>query len=524
VFVVGARALPVTPNYDASHHKHQPLIRRPPQQTDTLNQRRAQASTCSFDGITYQAGENLGNSFVTRCGPVSEWPCFCSPGRDPPVECPYCSMADTDQGLVCAKDGETVSIINLNGIAQSCSCSVSLSGSPQETCLDEGDENQNDNDGDDEFCTIQIYNGTTMRFENGESLGEFLPTRCPGGGALYPCYCNTALANQVDCPYCTWLDYRGDLICARQAQSTFYEKAPGEFLECACLNDFISTCKPMAPTLPPVGTLPPATQPTSIQPSLLPTGQPIETVTGAPTTTTQNPADPTDSPTSMPTVAEKPFPSGSPSKPASFDKDALVGDDRPPLADADLGGCLYLNETTGKVDFVEKGSTFGPHVSGPCSPSEDWPVICNPAISNGGMEYPYCVFAATSAASPSAAESRASETTNASSLEYVCARTQERVLVPLDDGTTQECSCLYFNPLQGPSSSCSMVTVTLELPSFTPGEGPSSSEESSPTPTPNTAQSPFPPSSSGIRSGIQVPLHWITSSFFIALLLYRIDL
>ncbi|KAG7360938.1 hypothetical protein IV203_036037 [Nitzschia inconspicua] len=476
-------ALAVAPIFSSGHYKHQltakqSLIRRHPQSMDSLtvnDWRRAQSSTCTLDGITYQPGENLGESFVTRCGPVSEWPCYCSPGRDPPVECPYCSMADLDAGLVCAKDGESVSIVNLNGIAQSCSCNISFDGIPQETCLVEANDDQN-YDIKPAFCTIKIFNGTTMRFENGESLGEFLPTRCPGGGSQYPCYCNTALADQVDCPYCTWLDYRSDLICARQAESTVYEKSPGEFLECACLSNFISTCKPIAPTLTPIGT-PILTSPTNQVISELPTAAPsLFDTSSSPTAT------PLVTPQPSPTSTDPLFATQSPSQ----HKNDLVGDDRQPFPEANLGGCLYLNETTGEAEFVYDGEAFGPDVRGPCSPSEEWPVICNPEILNGGMEYPYCVFAATliDSIGSSISENRVTSSTISNSSTFICARSQERVVVPLGDGSTQECSCLYFNPLSGPSSSCPMVSVALEVPSFSPGERPSPDADLSPTFTP----------------------------------------
>lgn len=492
--IVGATA--AYRSHDTEPFYHSMILQQLPLTVSSIrSRRRAQtSSTCTVDGRTFQAGDNLGNSFVTRCGSVLEWPCYCSPERDPPVECPYCSMADIDEGLVCAKNGETVSVVNLNGIPQSCSCSVSSNGNPQETCMDQNDNNQNDDNPVDEgFCTIRIFNGTMMRFENGESLGEFLPTRCPGGGVEYPCFCNTALPDQVDCPYCTWLDYRRDLICARQAESTVYENAPGEYLECACLSDFISTCKTAASTPEPLVSPVPTTQPpvkVADPPTATPTGRPTQSASMPPTESNASSNPSTVPPSPQPTPATTnlvPINDGSTQSPTVFEKNDIVGDDRPPLAESDLGGCLYWNHTSGKVEFVKEGEAFGPIIHGPCSPSGDWPVICNPAIPNGGMEYPYCVFAdplAGGSTSLTTSAGRASVlTANSSSDAFICARTQERVSVPSVDGVSQECSCLYFNPLSGPSSSCEMVSVTLELPSFSPGEGPSDDQDSTPTST-----------------------------------------
>jgi hypothetical protein len=147
----------------------------------------------------------------------------------------------------------------------------------------------------------------------------------------------------------------------------------------------------------------------------------------------------------------------------------MVGDRTPPQ-NPELGGCLYLNETTGLVNYIQRGESFGPDIHGPCSPTEDWPVVCNPAIPNGGMEYPYCVFET----SPQVSDSRAAmDASNA----VVCARNEDRVMVTLPDGISEECSCLYFNPLLGPSSSCPMVKI-----SFSTTGGAESDEDPSTSP------------------------------------------
>ncbi len=172
------------------------------------------------------------------------------------------------------------------------------------------------------------------------------------------------------------------------------------------------------------------------------------------------------------------MPSSTTSVPStSFDKAKQLEDARTPLEDPELGGCFYVNATSGTVDFVQEGTTFGANVHGPCSPAGEWPVVCNPSIPNGGMEYPYCVFATekTSSNVSAAAESQRMKTSKYNSNTVVCARTEERVVVTKPDGTSQECSCLYFNPLSGPSSSCPMIKVSLSSPlatvSHTGGNG-----------------------------------------------------
>jgi hypothetical protein len=375
-------------------------------------------------------------------------------------------MVDVDLGLVCSKDGETVEIVNLNGISQSCTCSVSFNGIPEESCTETDGDEQVDNENNRDFCSIRVADGSIMEFENGESLGDFLPTRCLGGSTEFPCYCNTDVPDQVECPYCTFLDVNGDLICSRQSESIVYEADPGEVLECACFSDLLSTCKPMGPTLPPVETSPPTASPVTITdaPTFIPTDSPTAKETSDPTDDAPVASPPaTASPTSSQTSFETTF---SP----EFDKEMEMVGDRTPPQNPELGGCLYLNETTGLVNYIQRGESFGPDIHGPCSPTEDWPVVCNPAIPNGGMEYPYCVFET----SPQVSDSRAAmDASNA----VVCARNEDRVMVTLPDGISEECSCLYFNPLLGPSSSCPMVTI-----SFSTTGGAESDEDPSTSP------------------------------------------
>ncbi|KAL3919100.1 MAG: hypothetical protein SGILL_003923 [Bacillariaceae sp.] len=221
----------------------------------------------------------------------------------------------------------------------------------------------------------------------------------------------------------------------------------------------------MAPTLAPVEISAPTSSPTTIvtdPPTVSATDPPTSSdTTVAPTVAPPSsspisitPAPSTRDPTLSPTPAET-VPS------STFDKDKQLSDDRTPPQDPELGGCLYLNENSQMVDFIQEGDAFDPAiVGGPCSPSKDWPVICNPAIPNGGMEYPYCVFETMSMSDTVAEVSSAKSLTGASTTSNtVCAHSDERVNVTLPNGSSEECSCLYFNPLLGPSSSCPMISV-----------------------------------------------------------------
>jgi hypothetical protein len=150
-------------------------------------------------------------------------------------------------------------------------------------------------------------------------------------------------------------------------------------------------------------------------------------------------------------------------EPSFYNKDDQLESELPPLDEPKLDGCLIPSiDDKGSVHFVAEGDSFGSTVEGPCSPNEDWPVLCNPAIPDGGAEYPYCVFETFTSAA--ATRGTATQQQDDSKSDIICAHSGERVSVTHLDGTTQECSCLYFNPLLGPTSSCPMVQVNLSLP------------------------------------------------------------
>lgn len=443
-----------------------------------------QEQTCTFDsGRVYQPGEVVdGEDFATRCGPADEFPCYCSPNRTPfPVECPYCSIIDTSSpnGVTCAKNGQTVTVVNTDrDFVQECSCRVEITtGTPIKTCIevtddvnnpggDGGDGNGNANNGG---CTIELFDGTSATFQEGESFGVFFPTRCAneegtglGGGdnsIQFECFCNPDVPGEVECPFCTFVDVQGDLFCANQFETVVFQDPDLGPVECACFNDLTSTCRPVSPTEAPLSN-PLTTTPSTTMSTNLPTSQPTNTPS-APDVNTQ-----------LPTVDQDDH--------GDDGVDKSIG--RPPLDDdPSLGGCLYHNNYDNTIEFLKEGEVFDSRVaSGPCSPSTNWPVFCNPAASLGGMEYPYCVFSTwgvqdTNSDGGGSAIVRRNYR-NGDGINVVCARSEERVTVTNLDGSTQECSCLYFNPELGPVSSCDLLTVDLVL-ALPPTAAPTSENE-----------------------------------------------
>lgn len=417
---------------------------------------------CIFGGQIFQAGESLGNTFTTRCGSASEFPCYCNPQADPPIDCPYCGIATLDDVLVCGQVGEeNISVVNLQGVPQDCSCQIDpMTGQPKAIC-------------NDDVCTLELDDGTVELFSNGESFENFLTTRC-GSSSEYPCFCNTALPNQIDCPYCGFVTITGDLTCARVDETIIYQNSDNQQIQCTCREDLSSDCGEIITTNHP--TLRPTQRPThsqtknpteipiqpsTLNPALSPFSQPPETM--QPTVTPI--ITPTRSPTKEPTSESSttsPSSATMPTKPG-FDKPTVLLPNRPPVmspgikplapTSPPLEGCMYRNTDDGSTSFVQAGESFGKHVTGPCTSWEDWPTFCNPEIP-GNKEYPYCAF------SPSGQVE--DEDGNASSL--VCAQSGARVLVPTSDGSITDCSCLFLNPAIGPASSCPDLMIDLAFP------------------------------------------------------------
>jgi hypothetical protein len=60
-----------------------------------------------------------------------------------------------------------------------------------------------------------------MTFQRGESFGDYVETRC-GSPLEFPCYCNPDLPNQMECPYCGFVDVNGELLCAHDGEIVTY--------------------------------------------------------------------------------------------------------------------------------------------------------------------------------------------------------------------------------------------------------------------------------------------------------------
>lgn len=223
------------------------------------------------DGTTrvFEASETLGEDVLpnNRCG--QKFPCFCNPSMPGNIDCPYCRFPTQGGGLVCAEDGELVSFIDLDGVDQECSCQVSSDSTEGtlQNCGKQGGESQsppfnaNPEDNSGGVCTVELESGEILTLAFGESYGDNLQTRC-GSSAQFPCFCNPALPNQMDCPYCGFVAGSGDLLCAKDQEVVTFDAGGSAGNQiCSCRINEDPSQKPImncstSDDLPPSASLP----------------------------------------------------------------------------------------------------------------------------------------------------------------------------------------------------------------------------------------------------------------------------
>jgi hypothetical protein len=215
--------------------------------------------TCFLGGVVFSRGDSLANVLpVNRCG--SDFPCFCNPDVTDGIECPYCRFPTQGGDLVCARDGDIVAFRNLNGVDQNCECQIPNDPTApfQSSCSTTGTATTRPPFAipTNNFCTLELDNGDVMTFENGESYAEFKPNRC-GETSEFPCFCNTALSNNIYCPYCSFATGSGALFCAKDQETIEFQDAD-LMRSCSCqipddpTQQPIRTCQStFMPTTPP---------------------------------------------------------------------------------------------------------------------------------------------------------------------------------------------------------------------------------------------------------------------------------
>jgi hypothetical protein len=224
------------------------------------------SDTCVIDlpdGRTesFRRGESL-ELFLpnNRCGDDS--PCYCNPDVSGGIECPYCRFVTENGDLLCARNGEQVSFVDFNSVTQSCSCEIpynSPNAEPITNCNAEQDGSVQQEDGNGttgspitdtttDVCTLELESGQVITLAYGESYGDYIETRC-GSSTEFPCFCNPAMRNQMECPYCGFVQADGELLCAKHNEIVSFNDGV-EDQTCTCeisanpLDEPIQNCGP----------------------------------------------------------------------------------------------------------------------------------------------------------------------------------------------------------------------------------------------------------------------------------------
>lgn len=275
---------------------------------------------CELNGNIFFEGENVGENFVTRCGDPDDFPCFCNPDNDPPVDCPYCGFALTKENLLCLKNEQIANFVDIRGDSKTCECRApTVSATPTENCLLPSSEAN--------ICFFRDADGHPVTFDAGEPVDNaLLPvSQC---GPNYQCFCDPKASNQLSCPFCVEVDFGGTLICASAGEIVAYQDSNGFSQRCFCdVPSDLSERDPMINCVdqPPIG------------------------------------------PTDPPAIAPSP----------------IVGP-----------SCSVLSPL-GQVVTAADGEAFGPELGdGVCGSISEWPKLCNAAgrTQEEQISYPYCTF------------------------------------------------------------------------------------------------------------------------------------
>ncbi len=221
---------------------------------------------CELEGNLYFEGENVGNSFVTRCGSSEEFPCYCNPDVKPPVDCPYCGFALTKENLLCLKDDQVAKFVDIDGDELTCRCIAPLGTSrPMQNCLIP--------DSEVNTCVFRDTNGDPFVFNAGDPVDDELLS-VSACGPKFPCFCDPTAENQLSCPFCEAVDSGGVLICATDGDFVFFEEEDGSSRQCFCeVPDDLSLNEPALNCDGNAGPFPSPNDSNATEPSLAPSGE-----------------------------------------------------------------------------------------------------------------------------------------------------------------------------------------------------------------------------------------------------------
>mmetsp|Transcript_1189 Transcript_1189/g.2413 ORF Transcript_1189/g.2413 Transcript_1189/m.2413 type:complete len:492 (-) Transcript_1189:2330-3805(-) len=185
------------------------------------------------------------------CG--DEYPCLCNMGQ---VECPYCTFNTIDNGVVCARDKESIIFEAPDFNLRSCTCMLDVKSTDGNTFSSEcveltsapSAEPTSEPTADpllvvDMDCEIKDGKGNIVLVEHGASFGSLVEGKC-GSAEDWPSFCNkkssptfsrNSLQDDVEYPYCVFENtYSGDTVCARNNEEVTFLDGNGFLLACRC--------------------------------------------------------------------------------------------------------------------------------------------------------------------------------------------------------------------------------------------------------------------------------------------------
>ena len=241
--------------------------------------------------ITFEPGEDYGEYVTTRCGPASDYPCYCSLDIDSKKACPYCGFVTSEGTFYCARDGETISFED-GSLTRQCTCQIPEdfpTSDPIRTCTvvteddgSDGVDTVDDQDDDaivsptlppgvtisilqeSESCVYKYPDGTEFIFFDGESFATLVDGPC-GSGSNWPAFCSASGDNggsdgensgtllfrqggsaenifvqdpHIRYPYCIYRDSSDTgVLCGKDSEETAYMNSNGSSVVCTCSVD-----------------------------------------------------------------------------------------------------------------------------------------------------------------------------------------------------------------------------------------------------------------------------------------------
>jgi hypothetical protein len=418
--------------------------------------------TCLIDNVTFQRGAAV--DFQTRCGVQSDFPCFCNPDLEQQIDCPFCGFATAIPDLLrCARDGQSITLIGLEGTGQTCTCDASEPGNPVGTCVDNPSA---------AVCSISLPDGSKIERLPGQEIGR--ESRC-GATSEYPCFCNPSLPGQIECPFCSFPLPNDDLLCLADGEDRLFIGSDDTARSCSCVSGETAAF-PMVPTcedLPPIG-------PGAMCNFTGSNGVPFQVNHGAslheffPNTRCSPAADyPCFCHVQLPNQMDCPYcaiplagggfacggntdviPNLLQDNGSTADCQCLVPN---AFSDPELDcgtfptpapepGCL-VDLPNGQQELILTGMPVTSNTS-PCGAT--FPYICNTALQTAdNLEFPYCEFDTVGGGK-------------------ACAKDSASVTFNNVDGKSESCDCIYVNSALGAQSTCSVAKDPTAAPVASP--------------------------------------------------------